>query len=149
MLRKVSQQTVFCFFTPTWPRRCVPLSDHVAEFPRERSAGSDLRRSAANFVEIRSASSSCFNGNQAVCRGEVRIAGEKEALCFVRRLRGPYCFRIQLRTMAGCPLKPRPCSSRQSWLALRRPSSGTFAKEVVFFSRSGLPVCLRGIFNTR
>jgi hypothetical protein len=26
---------------------------------------------------------------------------------------------------------------------------GTFAKEVVFFSRSGLPVCLRGIFNTR
>ena len=28
-------------------------------------------------------------------------------------------------------------------------SSGTFAREVVFFSRSGLPVCLRGIFNTR
>src|ERR1019366_2320542 len=53
MLRKVGQQTVFSFFTPTWPRSCVPLSDHVAEFPRERCAGCDLGRSAAKFVEIR------------------------------------------------------------------------------------------------
>jgi hypothetical protein len=30
-----------------------------------------------------------------------------------------------------------------------RHTSGTFANEVVFFSRSGFPVCLRGIFKTR